>query len=398
MPKKSWKLRVDFSSKNDSKNTAQHLQDEESQMRGSIPQPREIAQPLLTWYDRHARSLPWRDNPNPYRVWVSEIMLQQTRVETVVPYFERWMQRFPDLTALAAATEQEVLQTWEGLGYYSRARNLHRAAQRIVEQHGGEIPPEREALEKLPGIGRYTAGAISSIAFGHDEPALDANIRRVLARVFNVDIPARSPAGEKLLWALAERTIPPGQAGDYNQALMDLGSSICTPRAPACLICPLTDLCDARALGVQEARPILEAKQAVPHYTVTAAVIQHKTQVLIAKRPSEGLLGGLWEFPGGKLENEETLPEGLQREIREELGVEIRVGEPFGVYRHGYTHFKVTLHAFCCSVAVGEPRALHASEIRWVEPSFLQNFPMGKIDRQIARRILEQQGCEKRVI
>jgi A/G-specific adenine glycosylase len=388
---------VDFSSKNDPENTAKQSLDDTNLVRGFRPQPldtaRNIAQPLLNWYDRHARSLPWRDNPTPYRVWVSEIMLQQTRVETVVPYFERWMQRFPNLAALAAATEQDVLQAWEGLGYYSRARNLHRAAMQVMKHHNGNIPADREALEKLPGIGRYTAGAISSIAFGKDEPALDANIRRVLARVFNIDIAARSPAGERLLWDLAERTLPPGRAGDYNQALMDLGSSICTPRAPACLICPLSEMCEARALGVQEARPVLEAKQAVPHFTVTAAVIQRDAQILIARRPSEGLLGGLWEFPGGKLEGEETLPQGLQREIREELGVDILVGESFGVYRHGYTHFKVTLHAFCCSLTTGEPLALHASEIRWVEPSILQNFPMGKIDRQIAKRILENGGC-----
>jgi A/G-specific adenine glycosylase len=367
---------VDFSSREDLENTAP-----------------KIAQPLLNWYDRHARSLPWRDDPSPYRVWVSEIMLQQTRVETVVPYFERWMQRFPSLQALAEADEQDVLQAWEGLGYYSRARNLHRAARQVIEQHGGEIPAEREALERLPGVGRYTAGAVASIAFGKDEPALDGNIRRVLARVFNVGVPARSPAGEKQLWMLAEITLPPGRAGDYNQALMDLGSSICTPRAPACLICPLAEYCQARALGLQEARPVLEARPVTPHYTVTAAVIAQGEQVLIARRPSSGLLGGLWEFPGGKLEPGETLPQGLRREIQEELGVDILVGEPFGVYQHGYTHFKVTLHAFCCQLAEGLPQALHASEIRWVTLVALESFPMGKIDRQIARRLVEQQGC-----
>jgi A/G-specific adenine glycosylase len=367
---------VDFSSKEDLENTA-----------------RSIAPPLLNWYDRHARSLPWRTEPTPYRVWVSEIMLQQTRVETVVPYFDRWMQRFPTLQALASAAEQEVLQVWEGLGYYSRARNLHRAAQEVVQQQGGQIPSEREALERLPGIGRYTAGAIASIAFGRDEPALDANIRRVLARVFNVDLPARSPAGEKRLWELAKITLPSGRAGDYNQALMDLGSSICTPRAPACLLCPLATRCLARALGVQEDRPVLEAKPAVPHYTVTAAVITHNAQILIARRPPNGLLGGMWEFPGGKLEPGESLTQGLLREIQEELGVAIQVGEPFGVYQHGYTHFKVTLHAFCCQLTTGEPQSLHASEIRWVAPAALGDFPMGKIDRQIARRLMEQNGC-----
>ena len=345
---------------------------------------------LLEWYDRHARRLPWRDEPTPYRVWISEIMLQQTQVRTVLPYFERWMERFPTLQDLAAASEQEVLQAWEGLGYYSRARHLLQAARIVASQYGGRLPSRRDQLEDLPGIGRYTAGAITSIAFGQDEPALDGNIRRVLARLFNIATPARSPEGEKTLWALARETLPPGRAGDYNQALMDLGSSICTPHAPACLICPVADLCEAREMGVQEERPVLEAKPAVPHYTVTAAVIHRDGRVLIARRPENGLLGGMWEFPGGKIEPGETLPECLRREIREELGAEIQVGDAFGVYRHGYTHFKVTLHAFCCSLDGGdEPRALEASEIRWATPGELQNFPMGKIDRQIARRIKE---------
>lgn len=321
-------------------------------------------------------------------------MLQQTRVDTVIPYFERWFERFPTIEALANATEQDVLQAWEGLGYYSRARNLHRAARQVMQQHNGQLPQQREALGRLAGIGPYTAGAIASIAFGQDEPALDANIRRVMARVFNVDVPARSPLGERILWDLAGKIIPAGQAGDFNQALMDLGSSICTPRRPACLLCPVATFCEARELGVQEARPVLEEKAAVPHYTVTAAVIHRDGQFLIARRPSQGLLGGMWEFPGGKVETGETLPQGLQREIVEELGVGVQVGQPLGTYQHGYTHFKVTLHAFCCQVLEGEPRALHASEIRWVTPAAMDEFPMGKIDRQIARRIQKNpDGC-----
>ena len=347
----------------------------------------ELAAALLSWYERHARSLPWRGHPDPYAVWVSEIMLQQTRVETVIPYFLRWMERFPSLEALAAASEQDVLAVWEGLGYYSRARNLHRAAQVVMEQHAGELPHTRAALERLPGIGRYTAGAIASIAFGQDEPALDANIRRVLARVFDVSLPARSPQGEARLWELARQVLPPGRAGDFNQALMDLGSAICTPHNPACLLCPIQGFCRAYQLGIQEQRPVLEEKAPVPHYTVTAAIIHRGGQVLLARRPSSGLLGGMWEFPGGKLEPGETLAQGLAREIQEELGAAVAVGEAFGIYHHGYTHFKVSLHAFFCSLVDGEPRALHASEIIWAEPEALAAYPMGKIDRQIARRL-----------
>jgi A/G-specific adenine glycosylase len=354
--------------------------------------PREFARLLLDWYGQHARRLPWRDQPEPYRVWVSEIMLQQTRVETVRPYFERWMELFPTITVLASASEQTVLQAWEGLGYYSRARNLHRAARQVVEEYAGQIPGERELLEKLPGIGRYTAGAISSIAFGKDEAALDGNIRRVLARVYNMSIPARSPLGERRLWELAELTLPAGMAGDFNQAMMDLASSICTPRSPACLICPLRELCAARALGLQETLPVLEGKAPVPHYTVTAAVIQRNTKVLIAQRPPNGLLGGMWEFPGGKVEPGEELHQALEREIREELDAGIEVGGEFGIYQHAYTHFKVTLHAFLCQLAQEEPRAIEASEIRWVTPGQLVDYPMGKIDRLIARRLVSEQG------
>ena len=317
-------------------------------------------------------------------------MLQQTRVETVIPYFERWMLQFPTLQALAQAPEQEVLRAWEGLGYYSRARNLHRAAQIIVEQHAGQVPPQRAALEKLPGIGRYTAGAIASMAFGQDEAALDGNIRRVLARVFNVSLPARSPEGERRLWQLARETLPPGQAGDYNQALMDLGSSLCTPRAPACLVCPLEGLCQAHAQGVEELRPVLPERGKVPHYIVSAAVIWRDSQVLIAQRPTEGLLGGLWEFPGGKIEPGEDLRSGLQREIQEELGSSVTVEDALGAYEHAYTHFRVTLHAFRCRLTEGEPRALAAPEVRWVALDELGSYPMGKIDRQIAQRILRE--------
>jgi len=347
----------------------------------------ELAEKLLAWYAVNARTLPWRGHPDPYAVWVSEIMLQQTQVDTVSPYFERWMARFPTLEALAAASEQEVLALWEGLGYYSRARNLWRAARQVWEA-GGQMPRTAADLALLPGVGRYTAAAIASMAFGQDEAALDGNIRRVLAWVFNVTLPARSPEGERQLWALAQQHLPPGRAGDYNQALMDLGSQICTPRAPACLVCPLQALCQAAALGLQAERPVMSARPPVPLWTVTAAVIWRADRVLIARRPSRGLLGGLWEFPGGKLEPGETLPEGLRREIAEELAVEIAVGAELGVYRHAYTHFKVVLHAFACTLVTGEPQPQVASELCWALPAELPDFPMGKIDRQIAHRLL----------
>ncbi|MEJ2707507.1 MAG: A/G-specific adenine glycosylase [Anaerolineales bacterium] len=345
---------------------------------------------IITWYRENARRLPWRDHPDPYAVWVSEIMLQQTRVETVIPYFQRWMARFPTIQALAEASQQEVLASWEGLGYYSRARNLHNAAKVVVGEYAGRIPQDPAELRRLPGIGRYTAAAIASIAFEKDEAALDGNIRRVLARVFDVREPSRSPAGEKRLWELAASHLPPGQAGDYNQALMDLGSTVCTPKSPDCPNCPLQELCQAKALGVQEQRPVRVRKPPIPHHTVTAAVIEHGQEILIAQRPPEGLLGGLWEFPGGKARPGEDLIDCLKREICEELDTDIQVGDKLGVYQHAYTHFRVTLHAYRCWLLDEKlPRPLEVQDLRWVRREELPDFPMGKIDRQIATSLMQ---------
>ncbi|NPV78520.1 MAG: A/G-specific adenine glycosylase [Anaerolineae bacterium] len=355
----------------------------------------EISRRLLEWYAHSARVLPWRGRSDAYGVWVSEIMLQQTRVETVIAYYRRWMERFPSLTELAAATEQEVLRFWEGLGYYSRARNLHRAARLLVSEFQGNLPASKAELERLPGIGRYTAAAIASIAFGQDEATLDGNIRRVLSRFYNIELPAGSPQAERTLWRLASENLPPGRAGDYNQALMDLGAMVCTPRAPSCGGCPLDGLCQARLLGIQEQRPVRQARSDVPHYTVAAAVIQRDGKTLIARRPSSGLLGGLWEFPGGKQEPSEDITACLVREIQEELGAAVQIKATLGIYKHAYTHFRVTIHAFACTLLGNEePQPLHASEIRWVRPGELEDFPMGKVDRQIARALAEE--CERR--
>jgi A/G-specific adenine glycosylase len=311
-------------------------------------------------------------------------MLQQTRVDTVIPYYQRWMASFPTIQALAAAPLQQVLVAWEGLGYYRRARNLHHAAQLVVAEYNGKLPTKRKHLQQLPGIGRYTAAAVASIAFDQDEPALDGNIRRVLARVFEVREPIRSTNGEKQLWKLAADHLPPGKASAYNQALMDLGAMVCTPKAPDCGICPLADICSACTLGLQEELPVTQPPKDLPHHLVTAAVIQRGGCVLIAQRPFQGLLGGMWEFPGGKLQPGEDLVSCLQREIQEEMAATILVGEQLGVFRHAYTHFRITLHAFYCTLLSDEPRNLEHNALAWVGPATLSTYPMGKVDRQIA--------------
>lgn len=256
-----------------------------------------------------------------------------------------------------------------------------------MEEYDGKLPSDLQALRRLPGIGRYTVGAIASMAFGQDATTLDANLRRVFARVFNMAQPADSKAGEDILWELAEAHLPKGEAGDYNQALMDLGATICLSKKPRCLLCPLREMCRAHQLGVEEQRPVLKTKAEIPHYIVTAAVIQRDGKVLLAKRPSKGLLGGMWEFPGGKIERNETLKDCLTREIQEELDAIISVGEPLGIYKHAYTHFRITLHAFFCELTEGEPKPIEAAELAWVHPSDLQHYPMGKVDRQIAQKL-----------
>jgi A/G-specific adenine glycosylase len=346
-----------------------------------------FANKLFVWYSKNKRDLPWRGHPDPYAVWVSEIMLQQTRIETVLPYFARWMDRFPTVNELAAASQQEALNLWEGLGYYSRARNLHKAARTVIEEYNGQLPKDVKALRELPGIGRYTAGAIASLAFGQDEAVVDGNVKRVLSRAFDVQEPVDTSAGEKAIWALAEKHLPAGRAGDYNQALMDLGATICLPRNPKCAECPVKRICKAYALQIQEERPVFKPKSHIPHHMVAAAVIRKNGRVLIAQRPQGGLLGGMWEFPGGKQEDGEALKACLRREIQEELGVQIKVGNELGVFRHAYTHFRVTLHAFACTLSTGKPQAIVPDGLKWVKPDSLEGYPMGKLDRRISQTL-----------
>jgi A/G-specific adenine glycosylase len=342
-----------------------------------------LSSKILAWYHANKRTLPWRGHPSAYAVWVSEIMLQQTRVEAVIPYFEQWMRLFPTVQTLANASEQDVLNAWEGLGYYSRARNLHKAARIVVDQFNGEIPRDLDELRKLPGIGRYTLGAIASIAFGMDVPALDGNIKRVYARIFDIDVPVDSPAGEKILWELAEENLPKGHAGDYNQALMDLGAIVCVPKNPRCLICPVMRLCKARQNGTQNQRPVKMPKKDVPHYVHAAAVIVKRGRVLLGQRPSEGLLGGMWEFPNGRVDGDPV--KALPKVVKTGYGLGVRIQpnkESLGIVEHGYSHFSVTVHVFACEL-ISMPKE---TNLKWVSLNSLDAYPMGRIDRQIAKK------------
>jgi A/G-specific adenine glycosylase len=369
---------------------------------------------LLTWYEKHQRDLPWRRTRDPYRIWISEMLLQQTQVATVIPYYERFIARFPTVEALAAAPLDDVLKTWEGAGYYARARNLHRAAQEIVQTHGGKFPRTVEALLELPGIGRYTAGAIASIAFNRDAPVLDGNVIRVLCRYFGLRGDPRTNATRAELWKIAEDLIPTGRARDFNQALMDLGATVCLPRNPRCALCPVRRGCTANKLGLQNELPTKRAKRELPHYEIGVGIIWKRGRILIQRRPPEGLLGGLWEFPGGKREKHESLAHCVHREVREEVGIEVKVGAERAVVDHGYSHFSITMHAFDCDYVAGRVRlslrrtpgagvpgaiaavrrrssgrkGLHwATAFKWVRPRELQDYAFPAANRKIIKAL-----------
>ncbi len=344
---------------------------------------------LLTWYQQQGRRLPWRETRDPYAIWVSEIMLQQTQVATVIPYYQRWLQHLPTIQAVAAAELETVLKLWQGLGYYARARNLYRAAQQIMEQHQGQFPQNYVAVMALPGIGRSTAGAILSAAFNQAHPILEGNVKRVLARLTALPVPPK--AAEAYLWQQSAQLLCPQEPRNFNQAIMDLGATVCTPRQPLCHACPWQPHCRAYRYGLTQEIPRKMSRSPLPHKVIGVAVIWNRAgQVLIDRRPPTGLLGGLWEFPGGKIEPGETVQECIRREIREELGIDISVGEHLIDIDHAYTHFKVTLQVYYCRHVAGEPQPLGCDAIRWVLPQELDQFPFPKANTAIIAAIRER--------
>lgn len=331
----------------------------------------ELARRLLEWYRPRERDVPGRGESDPYRVWVAEVMAQQTRISTVRDYYGDFLERFPDPRSLAEAELDEVLKLWEGLGYYARARNLHRAAREVVEEYGGELPRDPAELRSLPGVGPYTAGAVASIAFGEPVPAVDANARRVLSRLHDLESPGRSGL-EARARELLEAA--PDAAGELNQAVMDFGGEVCTPRDPSCGICPLSDACLALERGTVDRRPPATPRREIPHHDIAVGLVWRDGRLLIARRPPEGLLGGLWEFPGGKVEDGESTEEAVRRELREEMAVEVEVRDLLDRVDHAYSHFRITLHAHHALLREGTPRAATATAWRWVEPSGLEDF------------------------
>lgn len=351
---------------------------------------RRLQTSLLAWYQQRQRRLPWRESRDFYPVWVSEVMLQQTRVQTVVPYFLRFMKAFPTLEDLAGADAQDLLCNWAGLGYYSRARNLRKAARVLVSEHGGKFPRSyREAL-RLPGIGRYTAAAILSIAFDQPLPALDGNVVRVLSRLFCLGgDPARSPL-QGVLAAAGRQLLPACRPGDFNQALMELGATVCLPRNPRCLLCPWSSHCEALKSGMQERLPEKGRRSEIRLSRQAAAVIRHRGRFLIRKRSGSRLLQDMWEFPGGEFSRSD-LAGCLVRQIQGDFGLKVRLGPPLTTIKHAVTNRRITLTVYEARLKPPLPPALSIPDGRWIWLSQAGRYPL----TAAASRVVQALTAEK---
>lgn len=333
---------------------------------------RRVRAPLLRWYDANRRDLPWRETRDPYAIWISEAMLQQTRVETVIPYWHRFLERFPDVDALATADLDDVYAVWTGLGYYSRARNLKHAAQTIVADHGGALPDTAEGLQSLKGIGRYTAGAVASIAFEREAPLVDGNVIRVFARLRGIrEDSAAKPVVDRM-WTIAGELVKGERPGDLNQALMELGATVCTPRNPHCLACPVREACDAHAKGDAESLPIKQKKAKATRMRAVAAFLERDGKILAVRRPESGLMAGLWELPGGPIEAGHEAKDQVASVLAAAVGLEVDRIESVGRVEHLFTHRRLTLDVFRCRAAPGSRvRRKDFVAHRWVRPEAL---------------------------
>lgn len=344
---------------------------------------------LLAWYDQHKRDLPWRNCGDPYKIWLSEIMLQQTRVDQATPYFKRFIEHFPTVEDLAKADQQEVLKIWEGLGYYSRARHLHAAAQLVVDEFGGTVPDNWDDITELKGVGPYTASAILSIAYQKKHAVVDGNVIRVLSRYFGIEDDVRSTKTKNMIQDYADELISEERPGDFNQALMELGATVCTPSNPDCKKCPLQEGCVAYKTVKTDTIPYKSASKKRPHHQIgVGIIINENEEVLIALRPEDAMLGGMWEFPGGKQEENEEIEETVIRELKEELGVEVSITKPFMKLDHAYSHFKITMHAYLCKLENGMPDPQSSQEIRWISIDKLADYPFPKANRKLTEKLM----------
>jgi len=335
--------------------------------------------------------MPWRDCGDPYKIWISEIMLQQTRVDQAEPYYNRFIEQFPTVFDLARADIHDILLVWEGLGYYSRARNLHSAAKMVVDEFSGYIPDNWDNITKLKGIGPYTASAILSIAFNKPYAVVDGNVIRVLARYFGIGEDVRQNKVKYDIQKIADELIDHQEPGDFNQAIMELGAVTCTPTNPDCLNCPLNNDCVAYKTTAYDRLPYKSRAKKRPHHHIGVGIILNdRKEVLIALRPEKAMLANLWEFPGGKKENGEKIRDTVLREIKEELDIEVTVGPKMMDLKHAYSHFTITLHAFFCSLISGTPKPKSSQEIRWVPITKLDQYPFPKANRTLIEELTQQ--------
>ena len=344
---------------------------------------------LLKWYRDHARDLPWRRSRDPYRVWISEVMLQQTQVATVREYFERFIAALPDVDHLAAADEQQVLRLWEGMGYYRRARQLHAAAKEIVSKNAGDFPSDVCELIKLPGIGRYTAGAIASIAFGRRAPILEANTIRLLSRLICFEGDPSTAAGQRLLWRTAEEILPHKDVAEFNQALMELGSLVCTPAEPKCHECPLSSLCAARGSGLQREIPQPKSRKEYTELREAAVVIRHRGRVLMRQCGKEERWAGLWDFPRFALEADGPLfaADEIAEKVLRQSGIRCIPGPLLKRLRHGVTRFRITLDCYEATYAGGRARSAGGAPVRWLKCDVLPTLPLSTSGRKLAELV-----------
>lgn len=343
---------------------------------------------VRAWYDKNARDLPWRRTHDPYLIWISEIMLQQTTVAAVVPFYERFLSRFPTVEALAQAPEEQVLRAWEGLGYYSRARNIHKTA-KIIAARGGEFPRDPLALLTLPGVGRYTAGAIASFAFDVRAPIVEANTLRLYSRLIGYRGDPRSTDGQHRLWEFAEAVLPQREPGRFNQALMELGATVCTPVAPRCEECPASTVCRAFAAGTQQEIPVLTRRPEVTNVVEASVAVRRGTAFLLRRRSEKERWAGLWDFPRfplGEAANNGELATSLTEGVAVQTGIQIAPGELLTEIEHSVTRYRITLRCFAADYRDG---AVTGPNLRWVEPADFSDYPLSVTGRKLARLIAD---------
>lgn len=335
-----------------------------------------LQEALLIWFDKNQRDLPWRYSYEPYQIWISEIMAQQTQMDRVVEYHNRWMDSFPDIQALARSSEAQVLKCWEGLGYYSRARNIYKTAKLLIDKHNATLPKNITTLLSLPGVGPYTAGAIASIAYEEDVAVVDANIERIFSRLFNIDLIPGSPEAKREYWQKAEALLPKGESRNFNQALMELGALVCRPKQPNCSVCPVSEHCMALQYDLISVRPIPKKSTKTIPIKMATGVLLHKGLLFIQQRLADDVWGALWEFPGGRMKEGETAEDTVIREYMEETELAVRVEAKITTTIHHYTRYKVTLHCFFVSLDQDESDpVLHAAqEFHWIPFEQLDQF------------------------